>query len=301
MQEAAFNVLVVDDERETLDLIGDFLTEQQFKVRCADNAQEALEIVRTSGVGIAILDIHMPGMDGRELLRAIKQIQPGTQVIMITGYGTIQDAVVCMQLGASDFITKPLIMDHLLLRIDRLLAEARLREEAELAAYYRELARTDELTGLFNFRHLSLSLKLEVERHLRYGRTLSLAMIDIDDFKQYNDSQGHEAGNELLRGLARVLTHNTRNCDILGRYGGEEFVILFPETGLDEAKVVAQRIGEAVAKTLPITVTIGLADLNDRTRAEGQLLEAADQAMYWGKTHGKNQIVLNCPESPLGQ
>ena len=295
MSEAAFNILVVDDEHETLELIGEFLEEQKFKVSCADNAVAALDVVRTSAIGIAILDIHMPGMDGRELLRSIKQIRPATQVIMITGYGTIQDAVACMQMGASDFITKPLIMDHLLLTVDRLLAEARLREEAELTEYYRELARTDELTGLYNFRHLSTNLRLEIERHLRYGRTLSLAMIDIDDFKLYNDTQGHEAGNELLRELARILSYNTRNCDILGRYGGEEFVILFPETGTDEARVVAQRIVDAVAATLPITVTIGLADLNEQTRAEGQLLSAADQAMYWGKTHGKNQIVLYPP------
>jgi len=296
MRDAAFKILVVDDERETLDLIGEFLSAQKFEVCCAENAAAALEIVRADAIGIAILDIHMPDMDGRELLRSIKQLQPGVLVIMITGYGTIQDAVVCMQLGASDFITKPVIMDHLLLTIDRLLAEARLREEAELAAYYRELSRTDELTGLFNFRHLSASLKHEIERHQRYNRTLSLAMIDIDDFKRYNDTQGHEAGNELLRRLARVLTHNTRNCDILGRYGGEEFVIMFPETGLDEAQVVAQRIVEAVQASLPVTVTIGLADLEACNCADGRLLEAADQAMYWGKTHGKNRIVLYSSE-----
>ncbi|MGD0210267.1 MAG: diguanylate cyclase, partial [Desulfomonilia bacterium] len=214
------------------------------------------------------------------------------QVVMITGYGTIRDAVECMKLGASDFITKPILLDHLHLTIRRILEEVRLKEEAELADYYRNLSRTDELTGLYNFRHLMSVLKNEVSRHMRYNRTLSLAMIDIDDFKKYNDAKGHEEGNELLIRLAHVFKHNTRNCDILARYGGEEFIIIFPETSIEEALVVSQRICSTVESTLGVSVTMGLSSLPKDSSEPHEIIRIADAAMYWGKIHGKNQIAI---------
>ncbi len=285
-------ILLVDDEQETLDLISEYLLEKGYDLSSAANAEQAVSMVEKDNYQIAIVDLHLPGMTGAELLKLIKNIRSHIQVIMITGYGTIRDAVECMKLGASDFITKPILLDHLLLTINRILEEARLKEEAELASYYRTLSRTDELTGLYNFRHLISMLKNEVTRHIRYNRIMSLAMIDIDNFKQYNDAKGHEEGNELLTRLAHIFRHNTRNCDILARYGGEEFVILFPETSLEEATIVAERICKTVVVTLDVSVTIGLAGLPQHTADYNELLRMADQAMYWGKQHGKNKIVV---------
>jgi PleD family two-component response regulator len=239
-------VLIVDDEQETLDLIAEYLKSRGFDVTTSMSGEQAISLIQNDLFHIAIVDLHLPGMTGSELLKAIKKIRDDILTVMITGYGTIRDAVECMKLGASDFITKPILLDHLLLTIRRILEETRLKEEAELADYYRNLSRTDELTGLYNFRHLMSALKSEASRHLRYNRTLSLAMIDIDDFKKYNDAKGHEEGNELLVRLAHVFKHNTRNCDLLARYGGEEFVIIFPETSLEESLVVSQRICNTV-------------------------------------------------------
>ncbi|MEA2102410.1 MAG: GGDEF domain-containing protein, partial [Thermodesulfobacteriota bacterium] len=115
---------------------------------------------------------------------------------------------------------------------------------------------------------------------------------DIDDFKNYNDTKGHEEGNALLKHLSHILRHNTRNCDILARYGGEEFVIIFTETVIHEAKVVSQRICITIKESLGISVTIGLASMPDDTSDYKELIKKADKAMYWGKTHGKNQTVL---------
>ncbi len=285
-------ILIVDDEKETLDLISEYLEEKGFALSRSASAEQAIHLVEQDGYEIAIVDLHLPGMTGSELLKHIKKIRPHIQVIMITGYGTIRDAVECMKLGASDFITKPILLDHLHLTISRIIQESRLKEEAELAVYYRNLSRTDELTGMYNFRHLISLLKSEVTRHLRYNRTMSLAMIDIDDFKNYNDTRGHEEGNELLMRLAHVFRHNTRNCDILARYGGEEFVIIFPETALEETIVVAERICRTVAATLEVSVTIGLASLPRHTADYNELIRMADKAMYWGKQHGKNRIVV---------
>jgi len=285
-------ILLVDDEQETLDLIAEYLTEKGFDLSTSTTAEHAIQLAEQDGYQIAIVDLHLPGMTGSELLKHIKKVRPHIQVIMITGYGTIRDGVECMKLGASDFITKPILLDHLHLTINRILQESRLKEEAELAVYYKNLSRTDELTGLYNFRHLVSLLKSEVTRHLRYNRTMSLAMIDIDDFKSYNDSRGHEEGNELLMRLSHVFRHNTRNCDVLARYGGEEFVIIFPETALEEAVIVAERICRTVSVTLEVSVTIGLAGLPRHTADYNELIRMADRAMYWGKQHGKNQIVV---------
>jgi len=285
-------ILLVDDEQETLELISEYLTDKGYSVSTASDAEKASHLVEKDGHHIAIVDLHLPGMNGSELLKIIKKIQPDMSVVMITGYGTIQDAVECMKLGASDFITKPILLDHLLLTVNRIIEENRLKEEAELATYYKNLSRTDELTGLYNFRHLISLLKNEVTRHIRYNRTMSLAMIDIDDFKRYNDTKGHEEGNEILTRLSHIFRHNTRNCDMLARYGGEEFVILFPETAIDEAQIVSQRICTTVDVALGISVTIGLASLPQDTDNYNDLIRMADKAMYWGKTHGKNQIVI---------
>ncbi|MBN2298407.1 MAG: diguanylate cyclase [Deltaproteobacteria bacterium] len=285
-------ILLVDDEEETLNLISDYLIEKGLDLITTTNGEKAVHLVEQDDFQIAILDLHLPGMTGAELLKEIKKIRPHIQVIMITGYGTIRDAVECMKLGASDFITKPILLDHLHLTINRITEEARLKEEAELATYYKNLSRTDELTGLFNFRHLVSMLSNEVTRHLRYNRTMSLAMIDIDNFKGYNDSKGHEEGNELLMQLAHVFRHNTRNCDLLARYGGEEFVIIFPETSLEEAIVVSERICTTVESSLDVSVTIGLSSLPNNTTDHNELIRMADKAMYWGKQHGKNQIVV---------
>jgi len=285
-------VLIVDDEQKTLDLIEEYLLGHDFDVTTAMSGEQAVAFVQKDLFHIAIVDLHLPGMTGSELLKSIKRIRPDIQAVMITGYGTIRDAVECMKLGASDFITKPILLDHLHLTIRRILEEVRLKEEAELADYYRNLSRTDELTGMFNFRHLMSVLKKEVSRHLRYNRTMTLAMIDIDDFKMYNDAKGHEKGNELLVRLSRVFKHNTRNCDILTRYGGEEFIILLPETSIEEAVVVSERICSTVESTLEVSVTIGLSSLPKDSSNPHEVIKMADAAMYWGKAHGKNQIVI---------
>jgi len=285
-------VLVVDDDKDITSLIYDYLDQKGFNVSTAARGGIALELFKKDIYNIVIIDLYMPDMSGTEVLKEIKRIKPDTEILMITGFGTIKDAVECIKLGAADFITKPIMLDHLHMTINRIIEDARLREEAELASYYKQLSHLDGLTGLYNFRHLTASLKKEVERHLRYSHPLTIAMVDIDNFKGYNDSKGHEKGNELLVRLAHIFRHNTRNCDVLVRYGGEEFVIIFPETSLEEAEVVTKRILEAVKVSLGVSVTIGLTSLPKDTTDYKELIALSDKAMYWGKTHGKNQIVV---------
>ena len=161
----------------------------------------------------------------------------------------------------------------------------------------RELATHDALTGAFNRRHIEEVVKREFERADRYGRPLTVAMLDADHFKRVNDSYGHQVGDDVLRELADRCRRTLRSNDVLGRYGGEEFVIVFPETGLDEARVVAERLRGAIAErpvstgdlSLPVTVSIGLAT-SSRGQTPDSLLARADAALYAAKRGGRNLV-----------
>ena len=153
------------------------------------------------------------------------------------------------------------------------------------------------LTGAFNRRHIEEVVKREFERADRYGRPLTVAMLDADHFKRVNDSYGHQVGDDVLRELADRCRRTLRSNDVLGRYGGEEFVIVFPETGLDEARVVAERLRGAIAErpvstgdlSLPVTVSIGLAT-SSRGQTPDSLLARADAALYAAKRGGRNLV-----------
>lgn len=163
-------------------------------------------------------------------------------------------------------------------------------------------SRTDDLTGQYNRRHILVELDREVERAVRYGRHLSGMMIDVDDFKKVNDRYGHTTGDQVLKQFAEVLAHSIRNIDILGRYGGDEFLVILPESTFKVAKAVAERIRENVAKrpfqvdetALPLTASIGLISFEDVERIDkAVLIERIDQAMLNAKRLGKNTIAVS--------
>ncbi len=163
---------------------------------------------------------------------------------------------------------------------------------------------TDALTGLANRRHLQNALSREVPRALRFGRPLSLLILDLDDFKRYNDTFGHPAGDKVLQAVARILLQATRKMDLVARYGGEEFVVLLPETSTEPARQVAERIRQQVAKLhtmaayevrTPLTISIGVATLPDHAQTQTDLLLAADVALYQAKQKGKNRVEVFRP------
>jgi diguanylate cyclase (GGDEF)-like protein len=175
----------------------------------------------------------------------------------------------------------------------------RLAQERE---FYKVLSSIDGLTELYNYRYLHQYLKMELEREKRYKRQLSLVMIDIDDFKNYNDQFGHLIGDMVLQKIATVFRNATRGCDVLCRYGGEEFAIILPETSKEEAVIVCERIRKSVETTemvdeqgTPvgnITVTLGLASFPADADNKDDLIDNADRALYQGKEAGKNCIFL---------
>jgi diguanylate cyclase (GGDEF)-like protein len=176
-------------------------------------------------------------------------------------------------------------------------------ENAQLYERTRELTTRDELTGLFNRRHLFDHLEKEVQRARRYQRVFSLLMLDLDDFKQYNDTYGHLKGDEALKAVARLLQASTRRADVVARLGGEEFVVLLPEIGKLKAAVVGEKIRSAVEQypfaggnTQPdgkVTLTVGLATYPEDSEEGVQLVDLADRAMYVGKQQGGNRVSVH--------
>ncbi|MDC4206691.1 MAG: diguanylate cyclase [Candidatus Manganitrophus sp.] len=182
--------------------------------------------------------------------------------------------------------------------------------KAKILEMTRLMAITDELTGLFNHRHLLQQLSSELSRTQRYGRALTLAMLDIDHFKQYNDTHGHLMGNEVLRTLGDLIRRNIRETDIAARYGGEEFSIIMPETNRTRGKIIAERLRKAIAdypfkngKTQPggaLNVSIGLATYPENAASPHDLIEAADRALYRAKSTGRNRVCLSTKQEGQG-
>jgi diguanylate cyclase (GGDEF)-like protein len=295
-------ILIVDDEQSARDIIGDILSEEGFQVTTTASAQKALQQLEQAAFDLIISDLRMPGMDGIALTKNVKSLGIDVPIIVITGYGTIEDAVDSMKAGAYDFITKPFNIDHIRLTVDKALETKRLMHMAREREFYKALSHSDEMTQLANYRSLTETLSTEITRALRYQRPLTVMMIDIDDFKACNDTFGHLAGDRAIKDIARLIKKNTRGADFVARYGGEEFFVILPETTIAEAVVVAQRIRESIERfdftaedataIGRLTVTIGLSTLPEKAGTQTELIHTADKALYHGKASGKNRVVV---------
>ncbi len=289
------NILVVDDEDVMRSLLFDALTDVGYNVEVASSAEEALEKFRHIPFEIVITDLKMPGMSGIEVMSKLKETNSNICIIVITGYPSIERAIEVMRQGAYDYITKPFNLEELRVIVKRAAEKQLLLREKEV---YREMAITDALTNVYNRRYFQEVLLREINRAERYGHFLSSLMIDIDDFKLYNDIHGHLSGDEILRQIASLFMQCTRKVDFIFRYGGEEFVFLLPETGKEGAFVLAKRIRGVVEGAgfkygeRQLTVSIGLAVYPDDVQKGNELISKADEALYQAKRLGKNRVCL---------
>jgi len=293
-------LLVIDDDESVRLLLRDLLEEAGYAVRTAKSGEEALQLIRVATYDIIITDLRLSGMHGLEVVKEVKAIDPGIDVIVMTGYASVNSAVESMKAGAIDYITKPFNSDHIKMVVQKSLDRREYQRLAQEREFYKVLSSIDGLTELYNYRYMHQYLRVELEREKRYKRHLSLLMVDIDDFKNYNDLYGHVVGDMVLRRLASILRNATRGCDVICRYGGEEFAIMLPETSKEEAIIVCERIRKSVAMTPmvdekdnsvgTISVTIGLAAFPEDADNKDDLIDNADKALYQGKRAGKNCI-----------
>ncbi|MCM8771246.1 MAG: diguanylate cyclase [Candidatus Omnitrophica bacterium] len=292
MEKEKVNILVVDDEEVMRNLLRDVLTEVGYNVETASCGEEAIAKIKEAKFPIVITDLKMPGMNGVEVLRKVKMINSEACVIMITAYPSIESVTDAMREGAYDYIIKPFNIEEINLVLRRAIERQYLLREAVQKEFYQELSILDSLTGLYNHRHFYEVLPREIERAQRYNHPVSLLMIDIDDFKIYNDTNGHLAGDKLLQDLASVLVKGVRSVDMVFRYGGEEFTVICPETAKQGGVEIAKRIFNLVREKLPVTMSVGLSTYPDDAQVVQELVAKADLAMYEAKQLGKNRICV---------
>lgn len=288
-------ILVVDDERSVRELVAESLSFIGHQVEMAADGLEAAEKLKSGVYDIVVTDMDMPRMDGMELIRHIRQHYPNTDTIAITGHATKYKYVDVINAGAADFITKPFGLDKLEAKIRRLLRERFLRRELE------QLATRDPLTGLYNRRHFRSILTQEAVRSTRYGHPLFLLFIDIDQFKRYNDEEGHQAGDSLLIELGSILQQSIReHVDSAFRYGGDEFTVVLPYLNDEQVRLVAERIQKryAALDVGPTSLSIGAAQFRyldgDLEKSIDDLIQRADKAQYRAKKElGGNRLCVD--------
>jgi len=326
-------LLIIEDDVDQRDLIRETLEDHfgRGTVTGVSTGAEALA-QNLPSFDIILSDYNLPDCLGIELLEQIKE-RCRTPVIMVTGENVGQIAIDAIKRGATDYVVKvgdylftiPLVVqknltvakvmrenDSLRQSLEQALAEVK-DKNAQLEASLKrveELAATDPLTGLYNRRHFGKVIDQLVAEAQRYGKDLSCVMIDMDGFKQLNDTFGHQMGDQLLMMAGKVISANMRRMDVAARYGGDEFVLLLPHANDVDAAQVAQRIREEfkqsaaalLKKPAVVSMSVGIGSLSQNKPAGGdQLIGAADAALYLAKESGRDRVIANCNGSNAAQ
>jgi two-component system cell cycle response regulator len=303
-------ILVVDDHEDNVEVLRARLEARGYEVEGAMNGQSALDTVQRWCPDLILLDVMMPDMDGLEVVRRLKADRklPFIPVIMQTALDSTERMVAGLEAGADDYVTKPINFAELEARVRSLLRIKKLQQdlgerEKELSQMNDRLlhiSMTDGLTAVDNRRSLEQKLHEMFEHSLRLHEPIACVMCDIDHFKKVNDTYGHAAGDEVLKQFAQILKDEAREIDRVGRYGGEEFLLLLPGTVLDSAVTFAERVRQRVEEntfsfeggTLKRTVSLGVASWpHPRIPGREEMLKAADDALYVAKEMGRNKVI----------
>lgn len=286
-------ILIVDDTIANLDILSELLYE--YDIVEATSGEEALGIANEDEIDLILLDIMMPDMDGFEVCEKLKE-NPKTKdipIIFITAKTDEQSIVKAYDIGGADYVTKPFLPKELFSKVKKELQIQDMMKELKL------LASTDPMTKLYNRRYFSKISEHTLSLAKREEKELSVIMIDIDKFKNVNDTYGHHIGDEVIIHLANQIRSCKRKSDISARFGGEEFVILLPNTNVDGAKVVAENLRKSVENasliyddnTLGYTISLGVSQVDlgsDQNIEDG--LKQADIALYEAKATGRNRV-----------
>ncbi len=283
------SILIIDDNNENIKVAGNIIKNDNNIVWASLNPEEGLAIAMKKNPNLILLDIQMPEMDGFTVCKKLKENDTtrNIPVIFMTARTDEESIKKAYSSGAVDYISKPIKKQELLARVNTHLKISHLIQELKSASY------TDGLTSLYNHKKIFEVLESEIAKSKRYNRKLSILMLDIDYFKRVNDEHGHLKGDEVLEIVAKTIQTEIRDIDISGRYGGEEFLIVFPESEKNQAYIGAERIRKKIqnlnlGEGIKVTISGGIAEYRDHKVLE--LIQEADNNLYYAKENGRNQV-----------
>ncbi len=297
-------IVLVEDEKKDAKLIMEYLDGLPYRVKWLKDAHEVFHMIKEEKIDLIILDILLPRTDGFEVCKILKSRLDARniQILILTNLRDLESKIKSIELGADEYIMKPVNKHELRVRVRALMNKKayldKLCEDYECAF---SSAIKDKLTGLYNRNYLDHYLEIELKRCKRHRSTLSLIMIDIDDFKIFNDKYGHLAGDDILRHVGETIKRNIREVDTPARYGGEEFVVVLPDEDLENALKISERLMEALRNDFAhqsgkppggLTVSMGIATYPGHGQLATSLLNAAYRALYNAKKSGKNRICV---------
>ena len=302
----SYSILVIDDTNPIRQQIlhtlrGAELFDNHFE---AANGIEGFKILLTEKIDLVLCDVEMPGMDGFKFLNMVnsrKELRD-IPVLLLTSHNELETKIRGLEQGASDYLTKPFSPEELLARVKIHLKIKTLQDHLkESNQRLLQISLTDPLTELNNRRYLMETLEKEFERSQRSNHPCAFLMIDLDHFKQVNDTYGHQQGDEVLQATAREIKRQLRQYDFAARFGGEEFALLLPETSPAEALMVAERLRQSIcdiqftgpSSELTITTSIGISALpHNKIGSVEDLIRLADEALYTAKDNGRNRVEI---------
>lgn len=297
-------ILVIDDSRVVVHMAKAILSKRKHQVLLAQDGETGLQTVMTEQPDLVLLDLILPGLDGYTVCRRIKQeiASQDIPVIMLTSKASPADKVRGLEMGAADYVTKPFDEGELVARVNTHLKLKQLYEALqEKNRQLQELANLDGLTGLYNHRFFQETVSRDFQRAYRYKESLSCILLDIDHFKNFNDTYGHQTGDMVLKTLGGLIRQIMRGSDLAARYGGEEFALLLYHASAPESLVVGERLRKIVEQhqfrqedlMLKVTISAGLASFPHPEIVDAKtLIECADKALYRAKEEGRNRIVV---------
>ncbi len=304
-KKKAINILVVDDEKMNLLVTKRMLSQNGYEIiTTCTSGEEAVELIKNNDFNLALLDIQMHGIDGYETCRRLKEVKPGLYAIMLTGTVNNESIKKSYKAGAMDFVRKQFDNMELIVRVENAIkimsTEKALQHSHktifEKNAILEKLLITDNLTQVFNRKYILENLSTHMYSSKRYKHPISLMMLDIDRFKLINDNYGHLAGDEAIILLASILSSNIRKTDLVGRYGGDEFILVLPNTNISGAIKKAEQLRKNVesnifkmAPKVNVTISIGVCELSNETDPDS-LINKADELLYQAKENGRNRI-----------
>jgi len=292
-----YRIMIIDDSISSAEFYAGILEQAGMETCIISDPMQVMDTINTFSPELILMDLYMPQYSGDELAELIRQQETyiGTPIVFLSFEDNVEKQLSAMQHGADDFLTKPIPASHLVTSI---------RSRANRFRKLRSLMFKDSLTGLYNHTTMAEILSRELDRAARNNMDLSYVMIDIDHFKQVNDTYGHAAGDNIIKALSRLLRQRLRKSDYVGRYGGEEFSIIIPDNNAETVVSIIEDLRLSFAETkhnianheIYCTFSAGIADRRNG-KIPASLAKAADEALYRAKQQGRNQVVVAGSES----